>query len=247
MNLNSALYTGEIEHRRLFPIRNIFSYGVCYYFLDLKEVPSLFSIPFVFSHNRPGILSFWDKDYLSTESIRALIKDQTQQISTGPIRLLTNISYFGFCFNPVSFYYCYNDNGTTLEYIISEITNTPWGEKHSQVFTCANNDKNTFQFLKNFHVSPFMPMKIDYTWIFKRPDDQLYVLMQNRNQGETPLLFDSTLKLKRKTFTLKNVISIFVRFPFVTFKTMLAIYFQALKLYLKKVPFYSHPSKEEVL
>lgn len=247
MNVSSALYSGEIEHRRLYPVRNVFSYSVCYYFLDLEEIPGLFRIPLLFSYNKPGILSFWDKDYLNSESIRALIKEQTHQTSSGPIRLLTNISYFGFCFNPVSFYYCYNNHGTSLEYIVSEITNTPWGEKHSQVFTCTENDKNTFKFLKNFHVSPFMPMTLDYTWVFERPDVKLNILMQNRDRGESTLLFDSNLKLERKNFTVKNVLSVFIRFPFLTFKTMLAIYFQALKLYLKKVPFHSHPSKEEAL
>lgn len=251
MMWKSALYIGEVEHRRLAPKKNIFTYSVCYYFLDLDETPQLFRFPFLFSYNFPGILSFWRKDYLGEKttplkkSIKELIQQSTQQTFEGSISLLTNISYFGFCFNPVSFYYCYSPIDQSLQYVVSEITNTPWGEKHRQVFTFKQDEtKKTFQFPKDFHVSPFMPMNIDYTWVFHAPDEDLFVYMQNRNQGEKHLLFDTTLKLKRYKLTAATVLWQFLRFPLVTFKTMLAIYYQATKLFFKRIPFYTHPSKE---
>ncbi|MBA2404777.1 MAG: DUF1365 domain-containing protein [Bdellovibrionales bacterium] len=252
MNTKSALYVGEIEHRRFSPKKNFFSYSVCYYFLDLKEIPALFNIPLLFSLNRPGLLSFWRKDYLGSETqsidqaVRDVILAKTQKICLGPIRMLANISYFGFCFNPVSFYYCYAEDGETLQFIVSEITNTPWGEKHQQVFSFAEKEISTFRFAKDFHVSPFMPMNIDYTWVFGKPDAGLHVFMQNRNMSEQMVNFDSTLKLERRELTAKNIFTYFLKFPFVTMKTMLAIYFQAAILFMKRVPFYSHPSKEKV-
>ena len=251
MTLSSAIYVGTSEHRRLSPKTNIFTYRVCYFFLDLKEISSLFNIPLLFSYNQPGILSFWRKDYLGQktntldECVRDIVFQKTQKKCTGPIRLLCNISYFGFCFNPVTFYYCYAEDGETLEFIVSEITNTPWGEKHAQVFTTTEDKINTFQFPKDFHVSPFMPMSIDYNWVFHKPNENLYVYMQNRNNGEKRVIFDTTLNLKKVPLTAKNIIVSFAQFPFVTFKTMLAIYFQALILFIKKTPFYSHPLKEK--
>jgi DUF1365 family protein len=251
MTIKSALFVGDIEHRRLSPKTNSFTYRVCYYFLDLKKIPSLFNIPFVFSYNKPGLLSFWRKDYLgnSSESIEAsvqrLVFEHTQKEVKGPIFLLANISYFGLCFNPVSFYYCYGEDGETLEFIVSEITNTPWGEKHRQVFEVGDKKINTFEFPKDFHVSPFMPMTIDYTWVFHKPSDELYVYMQNRNKGEKRVIFDSTLKLTSLPMTSRNIILAFAQFPFVTFKTMFAIYYQALVLFIKRVPFHTHPLKEK--
>jgi uncharacterized protein len=249
---NSCLYLGEVEHRRLSPKKNFFRYAVAYYFVDLAETRTLFRFPFLFSYNFPGILSFWRKDYLGNPkidldtSVREIVKSYTEKEATGPIRLLTNISYFGFCMNPVSFYYCYAGDGKTLQFIVSEITNTPWGEKHRQVFEFDGKEMKVFKFPKDFHVSPFMPMNIDYTWVFHSPDEKLKVYMQNRLTGQPQLMFDSTLDLKRKDLTLGNVLGTFLRLPLVTFKTLLAIYYQAFKLYIKKVPFYTHPSKEKL-
>ena len=249
MSGDSCLYIGEIEHRRFSPRKNFFTYKVCYYFIDLKDIPQIFNIPLLVTYNRPGLLSFWRKDYLGDrsqsldESIRSEVCSQTSTRPLGPIRLMTNISYFGFCFNPVSFYYCYNEDGETLEFIVSEITNTPWGEKHKQVFKISDQRVTTFKFSKDFHVSPFIPMEIDYTWVFRKPLQNLYVHMQDRIKGSHEILFDSTLNLKRRPLTRINMLLAFLKFPFITFKTMLAIYYQALKLFIKKVPFYSHPSR----
>jgi uncharacterized protein len=253
MKAGHSLFTGTIEHRRFSPKKNSFTYGVCYYFLDLKEIRNVFKIPLLFTYNRPGLLSFWRKDYLGNKNrsldsaVRDEILKQKHVRPKGPIWVLTNISYFGYCFNPVTFYYCYGENGETLDFIVSEITNTPWGEKRRQVFSFSEQETTTFKFSKDFHVSPFMPMNIDYTWVFRKPDKKIYVFMQNRSAGTNEVLFDSTLHLERIPLNLKNVIWSFLSFPFVTFKTMLAIHFQALKLYLKRVPFYPHPPGGEGL
>lgn len=242
----NALFVGDIEHRRFSPKENKFTYQVAYYFVDLEKAQETFNIPFLFSFNSPGILSFWQKDYLSAETVRTTILEQLGKPSLGPIKILTNISYFGFCFNPVSFYYCYAQDGETLEYIVSDITNTPWREKHRQAFDMETQEKKAFYFAKDFHVSPFMPMEIDYTWIFKQPAEQLYVLMQNRSPNKTQVTFDSTLTLKRFELDARNVVRAFLKLPLVTFKTVAAIYYQAFKLFLKRVPFHSHPAKEKV-
>jgi DUF1365 family protein len=252
MTKKSCLYIGEVEHRRFSPKQNFFRYAVAYFYLDLTEVKSIFRFPFLFSYNFPGILSFWRKDYLGDAKkdldscVRETVESYTGKKAVGPIRLLTNISYFGFCMNPVSFYYCYATNGKTLEFVVSEITNTPWGEKHRQVFELNGKEMKVFKFPKDFHVSPFMPMTIDYTWVFHAPDEKLQVYMQNRMTNGTEVIFDSTLELKQLDLTLVNVLKTFLRLPLVTFKTLLAIYYQALKLYLKKIPFYTHPSKEKI-
>lgn len=247
--MRDALYIGQLSHRRFTPKRNEFTYDVCYYFLDVDKIHKRFRYPFLFSYNFPGILSFWRKKYLGPtnkslkEAVSELIKDKTGKEFAGRAFIFTNVSYFGLCFNPVTFYFCYEEE--KLKYIVSEITNTPWGERHASVFCAEDGDNHQYSFKKDFHVSPFMPMTIDYKWIFETPAESLRIVMQNRNNGEQSVCFDSTLKVERRELNPKNVVEAFLRFPLVTLKTVFAIYWQALKLYLKKVPFYTHPAKEK--
>jgi len=247
--MKNALYIGQLTHRRFTPKSNEFTYKVCYYFLNLDELAKIFSLPFLFSYNFPGILSFWRKHYFGEKEkaikdcVRNEINSQTGKNFDGKVFILTNISYFGFCFNPVSFYYCYENE--KLVYILSEITNTPWGEKHPQVFEVKEGSNHQYSFKKDFHVSPFMPMTIDYKWIFESPDEHMRIVMQNRNFGENNICFDSTLKVHKQDLNAMNVLKAFLRFPFITFKTVVAIYWQAFKLYIKQVPFYTHPAKEK--
>lgn len=248
--MNSYLYFGQVEHRRLKPTPHAFIYDVGYFFIDLDTVKKTFSIPFLFSHWQPSILSFRRKNYLGNknkplkECVQDEIKKQIGMNHDGPIKLLTNISYFGFCFNPVSFYYCYNQDGSQLQFIVAEVTNTPWNQRHRQVLKFEGEKKNTYLLKKEFHVSPFIPMEIDYTWVFNSPAEDLYVLMQNRFQGENELMFYASLKLERKPLDLKNILILIIRSPLVSFKPTLLIYWQALKLWIKKVPFYTHPDKK---
>lgn len=249
MSRMSSLYIGNLEHRRFLPKPHKFNYSVFYFYIDLDEVTSIFRFPFLLSLNFPGICSFWRKDYygdhlkdLKTE-IHNLIQDRTGERIEGPVRLLTNISYFGFCFNPVSFYYCFDSDKTTLKYIVAEVTNTPWKERHQHVLKFKSESKEIYELAKDFHVSPFMPMNIDYKWVFHKPHEEAFVYMQNRYSGEKDLLFDSTLRLKKLSLTFRNLVWVLMRFPLITVKTMAAIYYQAARLYFKRTPFHTHPSK----
>lgn len=251
VKLKSCLYPGTIEHRRFSPVGHEFHYRVCYYYLDLDEIKDIFRFPFLLSMNSPGILSWSRSDYIhpKEKSIRDVvtesIKKFTGETFDGPIRMLTNVSYFGFCFNPVSFYYCF-DREEKLRFIVSEVTNTPWGERNIEVYPFRGDDKTLQQHPKTFHVSPFMQMGIDYTFVLNRPDEKVHILMQNRATGEKELIFDSTLDLKRVPITRWNITKFFVLYPFMTLTTMMAIYWQALLLYfIKKTPFYDHPGEKK--
>ena len=162
----------------------------------------------------------------------------------GPIRLLTHLRYFGYCMNPVSFYYCFDKSDARLETIVAEITNTPWKERHQYVLTMATPAKlNRFDFDKGFHVSPFLPMDMQYRWCFSEPQQRLFINMQNFRRGEQ--LFDATLALRRDPISARALLTVLLAFPLMTLKVIGAIHWQALQLWLKRTPFYGHPRHAE--
>jgi uncharacterized protein len=234
--VRNAIYEGTVIHQRLRPTRHSFTYRVSYYFFDLGNPPRTFHLP--------PFLSFNPKKYLSTNEVQRHVEEKfgaslSKQITK--IYILTQLSYFGYTFNPVSFYYCYGEDGNLLA-ILSLITNTPWGEKHAN---CFRFDKYSpeHKFEKEFHVSPFMPMEIDYTWKFNSPEDLIRVHMANRHKTETDNFFFASMDLRYHELNLKNVLKSIIKYPCMSFKTILAIHWQALILYLKKTPFYTHPKK----
>ena len=179
------------------------------------------------------------------DAVRLLVETETGNRPAGPIRLLTNLSYFGYCFNPVSFYYCFDEDGETVEFIVAEVNNTPWGERDTYVMDCRSKDPASswrFQPKKKMHVSPFMPMDLEYDWVLSLPTDRLSVFMANSKDGKR--LFDATLTLDRTPISGRSLASVLVRFPFMTAKTVLAIYWEALRLWIKRCPFYTHPGKK---
>ena len=226
-------------------------------YLDLDELPRLFDRFWFWSSRRFNLAWFKRSDHFGDaeqpliESVREKLYQHTGIRTQGPIRLLTHCRYFGFGFNPVSFYYCYDKDDTHVENIIAEVNNTPWGEQYCYVLTEADNvSKQTgagkhkqYKPLKDFHVSPFMPMEIRYDWRFNQPDQRLTVHMQNYN--DFIKLFDATLDLEYRPITSMNMARVLVQYPMVTMKVVIGIYYQALCLLLKRIPFYDHPEKRE--
>ena len=250
---NSCLYVGQVRHRRFAPARHEFEYRLFMLYLDLDELPGLFERFWLWSSQRPNLAWFRRADHLGdpqqplAESVRDLVEQRSGQRPRGPVRLLTQLRYFGHGFNPVSFYYCFDSSGEVLEHIVAEVNNTPWGEQHCYLLTASAAQREQriqrFELDKEFHVSPFMGMDIRYQWSFMRPGKRLFVHLQNRQQGDK--LFDASLIIDRQPISSAALSGALLRYPFMTLKVVAAIYYQALRLWLKKIPFHPHPGKKE--
>ena len=252
MSPASCIYVGYVRHRRFFPVENQFRYRVFLMYLDLAELPTLFRDRLLWSADTVNLAYFRRRDHLGDpqvpldRAVRDLVGEKTGVRPAGSIRLLTHLRYFGYCFNPVSFYYCYDPSGAKVETIVAEVHNTPWGEEHCYVLSETDNLSPSpgfkrFEHPKAMHVSPFMPMEIWYDWRFKEPGESLNVHFTNYSKGAR--VFDATLILRRREISPQNLGRVLLAYPPMTLKVITMIHWQALRLWLKGATFYVHPQK----
>ncbi|MBF7730551.1 DUF1365 domain-containing protein [Pseudomonas sp. N040] len=244
--MHSALYHGSIGHRRFAPRLHAFTYRIGMLYLDLDEQEALFALSPLAGRGRFAAFGFRETDYLPQftragmplrEAVQRRLAEALGRNIDGPVRLLTQPRSWGLAFNPASFFYCF-DREEQLQAILCEVSNTPWGERYHYVMPVNGTAPRQFAVAKGLHVSPFLPRDLEHRMRFSPPQQRLGIHIEDW-QGELRL-FDASLSLTRQPLTRSNLHRHLLAFPWMTAKTGLSIYWQALRLLLKRIPLFNH-------
>jgi hypothetical protein len=246
--ITSAIYAGEVRHRRFTPIEHAFRYRLCMLLLDVERIDELFRSSLLWSSRSPAPGWFRRADFLGdpavplAEAVRNLVASHTGRRPPGPVMLLANLRYFGVLMNPISCYYCYETDGETLAAVVAEVTSTPWSERHAYVLPASGSGGLLkTDFAKAMHVSPFNPMCMRYHWKGRDPGARLGIHLESRMNGAR--VFDATLSLRRESLDRRALVRLLLwRFPLMSLRILGAIYLEALRLFIKRAPFYPHPA-----
>lgn len=242
----SAIYEGRIRHRRFEPVEREFDYRIFMVYLDLDELPEALSVHPLWSARRRSPARFKRSDYLGPagrplkEAVLDKVENRCGKRPEGPVRMLTHLRYFGVCFNPVTFYYCFDASGERLEAVLAEVTNTPWGERHAYLVNQPRRPRVlASDVAKRLHVSPLMAMNHRYELVFAQPGETLSVHMTSRRKGV--LYFDATLRMERRELT-RTLLSrlLFTRLPMPA-KVLTGIHVEAALTWLSGAGYHPHP------
>ena len=237
--IESGLFVGTLRHRRFTPVEHAFTYPLFMALLDIDCVPELMNLSRLTSHNRWNWASFDDRDHVGDPSLplrNRLVVDATRhgiELPAGRIFLLTHLRYLGYCFNPVSFFYCL-DRADRLQVVLAEVSNT-FGGRHGY-WLRPDPASRTFRATaaKSLYVSPFMPVDLQYAFAFTPPAGSLVAHIETSQAGSVG--FDATLSLERRPWNAAEVRRVLVRYPAMTTRVMAGIHWEALKLWWKGVP-----------
>lgn len=251
--MNSRLYTGAVTHERTTPAVNRFSYGVYYLLTDLAELDDLDAGLKRFGHNRRALVSVWDSDHGPRDGsalrpwIDGLLAQANIDLEGGAVYLLAFPRVLGFRFYPVAFWYCFHADGTPRA-VLAEVQNT-FHDHHNyllhnggQPFDWSSRPTAT----KAFYVSPFIQREdVCYEFHFSPPEERLYVSIRDYVAG--PHVLTASLALEAEPLTDRSLVRAVMRMGPISVRALILIHWQALKLFAKRVPFFSHtpPPPEE--
>ncbi len=245
MSLSSAIYQGNVYHKRFTPTVHEFRYDIYLFWIKLKELPELAQLD-GFNVDQKGFLEFRRSDYLNQQGLPleqeilakmnalrdTLLKSVTTPI-IGDVYFLGQTRMLNLYFSPVNFYYVQDPLSKQFTFMLAEVSNTPWHERHYYLVDLSEQDDTP----KAFHVSPFNPMDMQYKWRISQPSEHLTLTLSCYKQIKHMV---ASIDLHRQELTTSNLSTAKKRIPSMTLKTVGGIYWQALKLFIKRTPFYGY-------
>ena len=232
--MNSCIYNGEVTHTRFKPVRHFLKYKTFSLLIDLDEINELDSRISIFSHNKFNVFSFYDKDHGERDGsnlkewVLTNIRKFNIKGKINKIKILCYPRIFGYVFNPLSIFYCYEND--KMKAIFYEVKNT-FNEQHTYIFKIKNDDEITQKCKKRFYVSPFMDMETYYNFKLINPNNKLSVFIKQTDLTGT--ILTATQMGDKKEFNLKQLIKNFFKYPLMTIKIISSIHYEALLLWKK--------------
>jgi DUF1365 family protein len=244
--LRSAVYSGRVVHHRHTPVEHRFTYTIAMVYLELSEVAEVCALHPLWSEEGHNAISFRRADYLGDTAVpldiavRDLVEDRTGVRPCGPIGVLTQLRTWGWLFNPITVYYCWDPAHREVETVVVEVTNTPWHERTAYVLPGTG----VHRAAKGMHVSPFLPMDLTHRFTIGEPGRRIALAVDDYDGGE--LVFAASMALTREPAGRRTQGRLLWRFPLMTLRVSLGIYRQALALRRKGVPFHPHPDRSNI-
>ena len=232
--MNSCIYNGEVNHTRFKPVKHFLNYKTFSLFIDLDEIEQLDKSISIFSHNKFNIFSFYNKDHGDRDGnclkkwVISNLKKYKIEGNISKIKILCYPRIFGYVFNPLSIFYCYEND--KLKSIFYEVKNT-FNEQHTYIFKIKNGREIKQKCKKKFYVSPFMDMETFYNFKLIDPNQRLSVMIKQTDAEGTVLT--ATQTGDKKEFNFKQLLINFFRYPLMTLKIISSIHFEALLLWKK--------------
>ena len=232
--MNSCIYNGEVNHTRFKPVKHFLNYKTFSLFIDLDEIEQLDKSISIFSHNKFNIFSFYNKDHGDRDGncLKKWVISNLQKYKIGgnisKIKILCYPRIFGYVFNPLSIFYCYEND--KLKSIFYEVKNT-FNEQHTYIFKIKDGEEIKQKCKKKFYVSPFMDMETFYNFKLIDPNQRLSVMIKQTDAEGTVLT--ATQTGYKKEFNFKQLLINFFKYPLMTLKIISSIHFEALLLWKK--------------
>lgn len=245
--LSSGVYKGVVFHKRFLPKINQFSYQISMLGIVLDELEQVTSQHTLLGTQWFNPIRFNEKDYIRSEpgSLKQRIVNKVKKLGgewdEHKVLMIVQCRCLGLYFSPINLYYCFDKNDQ-CKYMLAEVSNTPWNERHyylvdvplKQSEKATDNAKNICK--KDFHVSPFMELNMNYHWNVNRPDNNLHINIQNFTPDNSSKVFEANMSLRKKPLKTLTLLKSWLSLPFTIIKIVSLIYWQALKLLIKRIP-----------
>ncbi len=242
---HSALYEGSLVHARLGRLPHRFERTVYLHYLDLDELDRLPRASLSQRHASP--VWFRSRDYFDgsatplTTQVRRIVDDRLGSAPEGPIRLLTSVRTWGWCFNPLTLAFVFDQSDRRVEAVVASVTNTPWGEREHYVLDARDGLAGLAPVAKRLHVSPFFGTDGSYHFTVTEPAERLVVAISLRVDGE--VAFTASMRLRRRPLTAASTVRVLAAHPLLSHRTSAGIYREAFRLWRKGVAVVAHPSR----